>query len=57
MKEKYNSGVCCDVADCVHNVNGCDCNKNKIEVSKGASAKHHFCKSYACKDDTSCKTR
>ena len=61
MKQKCNGGVCCNVDDCIHNVNGCDCNKGKIEVSRGdshsADTKHLFCKSYACKNDCNCKTR
>lgn len=43
---KCNKGVCCNVKDCVHNENGCDCSLKKITVSKG-SGEHHFCKSYA----------
>lgn len=51
MSEKMNKGVCCNVCDCVHNENGCDCNLNKITVSKGTENGHHYCKSYACKNE------
>lgn len=47
MKSCCNKGVCCNVKDCVHNENGCDCNLKQITVSKG-TGDHHFCKSYCC---------
>ena len=41
--------VCCDVCDCVHNENGCICQKEEISVTNN-SDKHHFCGSYKCKN-------
>lgn len=53
MKEENkisNCGVCCDVGDCTHNLDGCNCDMTTIKVSKGHNDKHHFCKSYCCKE-------
>lgn len=51
MKEELNSGVRCNVTTCVYNENGCNCNKNIIDVSQGDKpmpngGQPHFCKSY-----------
>ena len=47
MQKYNNKGVCCNVCDCTHNANGCNCSLEKIEVTK-QNGEHHFCKSY-CK--------
>lgn len=55
MKEKINSGVRCNVKDCVYNQKGCECNKLIIDVSMGNFTDSpnvetpHFCKSYVSK--------
>ena len=59
MKTKCNSGVSCNVCDCVYNEDGQRCNKEKIEVSMGTNinsnveagreTSHHFCKSFISK--------
>lgn len=41
-----NEGVCCDVEDCVHNVDGCNCEMNTIKVTKGDMKNAHFCRTY-----------
>ena len=45
---KKNEGVCCDATDCVHNVDGCNCEMNTIKVSKGDAQHAHFCRTYEC---------
>ena len=35
MKEQLNSGVRCNVKTCVYNEDGCNCNKDVIDVSQG----------------------
>lgn len=56
MKTEINSGVRCNVCDCVYNEKGCNCNKMVIDVSQGNKSVlpegecPHFCKSYICKD-------
>jgi hypothetical protein len=48
-KKECNRGVCCDVADCIHNLDGCDCEVDKIKVTnKGPVGKNHFCRTYTC---------
>lgn len=43
--------VCCNVCCCVHNVDGCLCNKKAIEISQdGQMENAHFCKSFECKE-------
>lgn len=51
MKEikKTNSGVCCDVCDCTHNLDGCNCEMETIKVTGNNNGDSHFCKSYCCK--------
>ena len=52
MKQNQNNqGVCCDVEDCIHNVEGCNCEMNTIKVTTGKTENAHFCKTYECKDD------
>ncbi len=52
MKQELNSGVRCNVCDCVYNEKGCNCNKNVIDVSQGDGqnmpngVQKHFCKSF-----------
>lgn len=56
MKEELNSGVRCNVSDCVYNDKGANCNKLVIDVSMGEKIylpegeTPHFCKSYICKE-------
>lgn len=53
MKENINNtndGICCDVCECVHNINGCNCNAKTIKVTKGETNSAHFCKTYANKE-------
>ena len=56
MKEELNSGVRCNVGDCVYNEKGFNCNKLVIDVSHGEESflpnneTPHFCKSYICKN-------
>lgn len=49
--EKYNSNnsICCDVCDCVHNLDGCNCCAKTIKVTTGKTENAHFCKTYCCK--------
>ena len=50
-----NSGVRCNVNECVYNEKGCECNKEVIDVSLGDGQpmsngkQKHFCKSFICK--------
>ncbi len=49
-----NSGVKCNVCECMHNANGCDCSLSCIEVTHEKTtsdgvAVPHFCKSYEVK--------
>lgn len=50
-----NTGVKCDVCECVYNTDGCGCNKTVIEVTHDCSCTNekvqnpHFCKSYEMK--------
>ncbi|MGN0748670.1 MAG: DUF1540 domain-containing protein [Christensenellales bacterium] len=52
---KTNKGVCCDVCDCVHNLDGCNCEMDTIKVTKGKTDEAHFCKTYICKDSCNCE--
>ncbi|MBE7075191.1 MAG: DUF1540 domain-containing protein [Clostridiales bacterium] len=47
---KCNSGVCCNVRVCKHNINGCLCELETIEVTKGDGKTLHYCGSYKCKE-------
>lgn len=40
-----NKGISCDVSGCVFNEHGCNCNLDKVSISKG-SGLNHYCKSY-----------
>lgn len=54
MKNKDSkNGVLCDVDDCVHNIDGCNCNATKIKVTKGNTIDAHFCKTFTDKKKTS----
>ena len=50
-----NTGVKCDVCECVYNTDGCGCNKTVIEITHDCSCTNekvqnpHFCKSYEMK--------
>lgn len=49
-----NKGVKCDVAECTHNLNCCNCDLTMIEVTCKTSTstsvtEPHFCKSYEAK--------
>ena len=48
MSKKCNEGVCCDVEDCVHNVDGCNCEMNSIKVTKAGIENAHFCRTHEC---------
>ena len=53
MKEptKLKTDVCCDVSCCVHNIEGCLCDKDAIKITKDVdNTKAHFCKSFECKE-------
>ncbi|MBO5884361.1 MAG: DUF1540 domain-containing protein [Clostridia bacterium] len=39
--------VCCNVCDCIHNEDGCVCNREEINVTN-KNDQHHYCGSY-CK--------
>ena len=37
----------CDVCNCVHNLNGCKCNKDGIKITMDNDNENaHYCKSY-----------
>lgn len=46
-----NSGVCCNVCVCKHNVDGCKCSLNQIKVTKGDGTSKHYCGSYCPNGD------
>ncbi len=45
-----NKGISCNVSGCVYNEKGCNCNLERVSISKG-SGMHHFCKSYIALND------
>ncbi len=55
MKTEMNSGVRCNVHECVYNEKGCNCNKLVIDVSQGDGEampngeQKHYCKSFVSK--------
>lgn len=55
-----NSGVRCNVNECVYNENGCSCNKETIDISLGNGEKmpngeqKHYCKSFIDKNSCHC---
>lgn len=54
MKEhtKLKTDVCCDVYACVHNIEGCLCDKDAIKITKDVgNDTAHFCKSFQSRDD------
>ena len=51
MNKKCNEGVLCDVTDCKHNIDGCNCEMNSIKVSKAGIENAHFCRTYECTTD------
>lgn len=54
-KKQTNSSICCDVCECVHNVDGCNCDMDTIKVTKGQTDHAHFCKTYECEcEDCNC---
>ena len=48
--QDVNNGICCDVNVCKHNVNGSQCKLCKIKVTKGDTAKMHYCQSFEDKN-------
>lgn len=46
-----NKGVCCDVCECVHNIDGCNCEMKTIKVTKGKTEGAHFCRTFCNKDE------
>ena len=44
-----NKGIICNVKNCVFNEKGCNCNLDRVTISKGDS-EHHYCKSFISKD-------
>ena len=49
--ENNNEGVCCDVCECIHNIDGCNCEMKTIKVTKGNSNSSHFCKTFSKKEN------
>ena len=46
-KGNLKTDVCCDVCNCVHNIDGCLCKKSLIKITKEADNEQaHFCKSF-----------
>lgn len=46
-KGKLKTDVCCDVCACVHNVDGCLCDRDAIKITKDdVNTIAHFCKSF-----------
>ncbi len=44
--QDVNNSICCDVNVCKHNVGGSQCKLCKIKVTKGDTAKMHYCQSF-----------
>lgn len=54
MKEptKLKTDVVCDVYNCVHNIEGCLCDKDAIKITQAGNDRNaHFCKSYEGKNE------
>ena len=49
-KKDINQGICCNVRNCVFNERGCDCNLERVNISRGEGG-HHYCKSYVSLSD------
>lgn len=45
-----NRGITCNVRNCVFNEHGCDCNLERVCISRGDGG-HHYCKSYVSLND------
>jgi len=45
-----NKSIACNVKDCVFNEHGCNCNLDKVTISKG-SGENHYCKSFIPLED------
>ena len=46
-----NQGIICNVKNCVFNEKGCNCNLERVTISRGES-EHHYCKSFISKEDS-----
>ena len=51
MEKQCNQGVCCDVEECIHNVDGCNCEMSSIKVTKAGTQNAHFCRTYECAEN------
>ena len=40
-----NQGISCNVKECIYNEKGCNCNLDKVSISKGIGDEH-YCKSF-----------
>lgn len=49
-KKDINEGISCNVRNCVYNERGCDCNLERVCISRGEGG-HHYCKSYVSLSD------
>jgi len=50
-KKDINEGISCNVRNCVFNERGCDCNLERVCISRGDGG-HHYCKSFvSLRDD------
>lgn len=49
-KKDINAGITCNVKNCVFNEHGCDCNLERVQISRGEGG-HHYCKSYVSLSD------
>ena len=49
-KKNINEGISCNVRNCVYNERGCDCNLERVCISRGEGG-HHYCKSYVSLSD------
>ena len=49
-KKDINKGISCNVRNCVYNERGCDCNLDRVCISRGDGG-HHYCKSYVSLSD------
>lgn len=49
-KHNINEGISCNVRNCVYNERGCDCNLERVSISRGNGG-NHYCKSYVSLSD------
>ena len=49
-KRDINQGISCNVRNCVYNERGCDCNLERVCISRGDGG-NHYCKSYVSLSD------